>query len=1099
MKRDCRTGTTSAGGAAETASALRANSAGGAAAKASASTANSAGGAAETSRGWRARAKRAIATPGTARLEKTHAPGTGARTSVKEKSSPRRFPARVPVGHAIPGVAGVRIRSALHPRLVSAAPPALRRLRAALAFQTGSRFRAGVVRFVLVAVVLGVWTIAPASGRAVAEGETVSRPAPGSPIKTVYIVPSSHYDFGFVEPPDAIRERAARHIDDVIRVAEADPGFRWTIESVWQVEEWLKRAKDPTSNLQPDRAKIARLVALIKSGRVALSAAWGSMHTDFMGAEELNRLCRGASALRRAYGVETDLAMMDDVPGHPTSVPSVLAASGVRRLVVGANLFLNTSTSLAPGKVPFYWESPDGGRVLTWVSQSARGGYTEALTDFYLDPYTVDPYTGRTAYEMFNPTAPKKTELQVMEEGVAVLQKRYADAAYPYDAVMAMYAHDFLRPENVANLERAVKLWNGKHQTPKLVIATPVEFFRYMEQKYSAQFPTYRGEWSGIWSEAKTMSPHISALARYAHDHTAAAESLWSAVSAIREIPFPAGNATELYGMMMTYDEHSGAGNTGWPQLNDRELLDEQNRQYVRDMRRARKEVDALLDEGIRLLAEPMLGDAPRARVDANAWPVVVYNPLSWSRTDVVELDAPEPRARIAKIRDAASGAEVPFDVDENGRAIFVAKDVPSLGYATFLIETAQGAPVSTLRDASRSRSAESSHFRVSLRADGTIESIVSRATNRELINAKGELPFNELLRVEGNEPSSIQQPVEPEISVRRGSRMTRITVSRPRSAFPVTTITLYDDLDRVDLHNELDGAKLPFSSGKSWDNSYYFAFPFALDAGKLTVLRGGQKWFDRLPSDYLPDARRDSTSSQHAMGLSDGAGTVVLAHRQAFHFVFPSYVKVKPSPKGAPPEYPALLTGTWPLREATLYSRAMRRGDQSDTHDLGVTNLETVEPGLGDRYEYDYAISARDGAFDDVSAWRFGADFSTPLRAVYVATAPPALRRALFAADQPNVQIVAVAPSAIGDAAGDVSAVPLTPRPTRRFVVRLQEVAGRAATVRLTLPSTIRAAEIVDLNEERVLKTGLPIDPVVVDLKPHETVTVRIEVAPRQ
>ena len=43
---------------------------------------------------------------------------------------------------------------------------------------------------------------------------------PTSSIKTIYITPLSHYDFGFVEPPDQVRERAARHIDEVIRVAE---------------------------------------------------------------------------------------------------------------------------------------------------------------------------------------------------------------------------------------------------------------------------------------------------------------------------------------------------------------------------------------------------------------------------------------------------------------------------------------------------------------------------------------------------------------------------------------------------------------------------------------------------------------------------------------------------------------------------------------------------------------------------------------------------------------------------------------------------------------------------------------------------------------
>ena len=432
-------------------------------------------------------------------------------------------------------------------------------------------------------------------------------------IKTVYIVPTSHYDFGFVDPPEAIRERAARHIDEVIRIAESDPDFRWTIESVWQVNEWLKRAKAPTSVLPNDQEKIARLVNLIKSGRIALSSAWGSMHTDFMGNEELNRLCYDYAALKRIYGLETQLAMMDDVPGHPSTIPSILARSDMRYLVTGANIFIGTATSLAPGKVPFYWESPDGSRVLTWVSQGQRGGYPEAMTDFYLDPYSLDPYTGKTPYEMFNPKAGKKTDLQIMEEGVAALQKRYGDAGYQYDAVMALYAHDFVEPTNVANLERAVKLWNSKHESPKLKIATPPEFFHYIEGKYAAKIPTFRGEWSGLWSEAKTQSPQISALARYAHDHTPAAETLWSAISATRGIPFPAGNTATLYDLMLTYDEHSGAGNTGWPQLNDRGKLEEQNRQYVGYMQQAKKEAEFLLDQGMQVLAQPSRDEAPQA------------------------------------------------------------------------------------------------------------------------------------------------------------------------------------------------------------------------------------------------------------------------------------------------------------------------------------------------------------------------------------------------------------------------------------------------------------------------------------------------------
>ena len=132
---------------------------------------------------------------------------------------------------------------------------------------------------------------------------------PASPIKTIYVVPSSHYDFGFVDVPDAIRERAARHIDEVIRVAESDPDFRWTIESVWQVNEWLKRQIKPSSVLPADKKKIARLMNLIKSGQVVLSTSWGSMHTDFMGDEELNRICYDYKKLELSYGIHSDVAV----------------------------------------------------------------------------------------------------------------------------------------------------------------------------------------------------------------------------------------------------------------------------------------------------------------------------------------------------------------------------------------------------------------------------------------------------------------------------------------------------------------------------------------------------------------------------------------------------------------------------------------------------------------------------------------------------------------------------------------------------------------------------------------------------------------------
>jgi alpha-mannosidase len=917
---------------------------------------------------------------------------------------------------------------------------------------------------------------------------------PFSPIKTVYIVPSSHYDFGFVDPPNAIRERAARHIDEVIRVAESDPEFRWTIESVWQINEWLKRQRKPSSVLPSDKEKIARLMSLIKSGRIVVSTSWGSMHTDFMGNEELNRICYDFIRLQKSFGIDSEVAYMNDVPGHPMSVASVLADSGTKYLVTGANTFISDATSLAPGKVPFYWEAPDGNKVLLWVSQGNRGAYVEAFTDFYLDPYSLDPYTDRRPFDMFNPDLiGKKSDLEIMEMGVTNLLNRYNKAGYHYDAVMAMYAHDFFEPSNVENLERAVKLWNGKHDEVKLKIATSPEFFKYIQGKYGSEIPTYRGEWSGLWSEAKTASPRISAAARYTHDHAPAAEILWSAISMLRRIPYPAGNFSSIYDLMYTYDEHSGAGNTGWPQLNSSQPLVEQNREYVGFTGDAKAETDRLLASGIKIIAQPSRYDSVASSTSDTSFPYVVYNGNSWQRSDVVRIAPPKEGLRIVGVKDLADQSPVTFDTDGDGAAIFVARDVPSLGYRSFEIFTAAGKPISTLR-AAAGNSISNARYSVTARTDGTISSIRDRVQNKELVNNNGELPFNELLRVEGVEASKVLYPISPKITIRRGNVLTELVITRERSSFPTTKITLLDGIDRVELRNELDPSTFPFVGGSNnWSDSYYFAFPFNISKD-FKIMRGGQKWFDTLPDDYLPGARRDSVSTQHLIGFTDGRSTAMVAHRQAYHWLYPSYVSAKLRPKGSAAELPAVFTGKFPLPEATIYSRAVRFGQQADTHDLGIMNIWTTEPGVGGNMVFEYAFSVG-GAFDTVNAWRTGADFDLPLRGEYSQVAPIAAQRSFFTIDQPNVQIVDVKQVSDNVIHGEVSSAPLDPPVARNFIIRLQEFTGRATRVKIGLPVKVKAASLVSITEDKEIGNVDSVEPLTVAVRPFQTVTIKITI----
>ena len=62
-------------------------------------------------------------------------------------------------------------------------------------------------------------------------------------------------------------------------------------------------------------------------------------------------------------------------------------------------------------------------------------------------------------------------------------------------------------------------------------------------------------------------------------------------------------------------------------------------------------------------------------------------------------------------------------------------------------------------------------------------------------------------------------------------------------------------------------------------------------------------------------------------------------------------------------------------------------------------------------------------------------------------------------------------------------------------FVIRLQEFVGRATSVEVTAPVKLRAAAILNQTEDRVLESVSNPSPLIVKLKPYETVTLRIEI----
>jgi hypothetical protein len=588
-----------------------------------------------------------------------------------------------------------------------------------------------------------------------------------------------------------------------------------------------------------------------------------------------------------------------------------------------------------------------------------------------------------------------------------------------------------------------------------------------MESEYGAdKFPTYAGDYSGLWSEVKINSPGVSARARWLHDHWPVAEMLWSLLTFRNSTSLPAGNLDQTFFQLFKYDEHSGAAQVGWPKLMTRAQVDEQNSEYVGYVESGRKDMQYLLDSGLQTL----LGQ----KVDAEPT-VAVFNPLSWERTDVAVLKSKD----AVVLRDVATGKAVTQQRIAPDEIAFVAENIPSVGYKAYKLERAPAALVARQMGSTRpndnappqssTAEIENSFYRLRIRAtDGSLVSVFDKALGIELVNSTGTSALNRLIRwipmAEFPTGGGIAK-----VTRETGPLFERLVIERAGSMFPETRITLFHGFKRIEISNLLDRDKMPFVASNQAGEYYSFEFPFRFDSAAHVWLEDGIG-FHEIPNDYLPGARTDAGVPQHAIvltGTSSGKPiAVTLSQREAFF----DYLPGLPGAKGDG-EFLNNIRAT-----------VMRKQDQGETRDLGMVNFPTVEPGLPPTSWYSFSLSSSAGSLDPNNSSRAGWSFDVPLMAVELDSnlSPVAPAMSYFSLSSPNVIMLAFKPSADED--------------PQHYTIRLQEIAGQESDVELKTPLNITAAERTSMTEDRDLNAE-PVAPVRIHLRPHETLTVRLTI----
>jgi len=348
----------------------------------------------------------------------------------------------------------------------------------------------------------------------------------------VHLVQRSHHDVGYTNLPSAVLREHDIFLETAIELAEATAGypeesqFRVVVEQAWSIAHFLRHAP-------PERAE--RLLALVRSGHVELTALFGNLVTELCGPETLARALYHSRQIARRAGVPIVSAEHNDVPGMSWGLAQVLADAGIRIFCAGLPRYWNwcqpamqsfwDDAALFPGGQPggFWWEAPSGARVLLWDDAGAGGDVRPAL------PGLAD-------------------RLQALEE-----------KGYLYEAVrwpVRGGARD--NSPYVGGYSQTAREWNARWTYPRLIVSTNARFYADVSRELPEDLPVFRGELPGQdYPTGSASTAEATAVNRENHARLLSSERLAAAAAEATDYAYQDADLSQAYEDVLWYDEHT--------------------------------------------------------------------------------------------------------------------------------------------------------------------------------------------------------------------------------------------------------------------------------------------------------------------------------------------------------------------------------------------------------------------------------------------------------------------------------------------------------------------------------------------------------------
>jgi hypothetical protein len=846
----------------------------------------------------------------------------------------------------------------------------------------------------------------------------------------LFLVPHEHLDVGFTDYQPKVAEAHNRALDEATEMIAAHPDFRYTADGYWVAERYFEAR---------NRADRDRLLQLIRDKKIFLPAEYANLLTGFPSLETLIRSLSPSFEFAKAQGSGFNYANITDVPSYSWSYASVLAAAGLKYFIAASNNSRGPIFTLGTldEQSPFWWEGPDGGKVLMWYTKR----YAQMARLFGLPPRAS---TGRD-------TLPRFLEV-------------FTRPTYKSDSVLvygAQVENTDLFPQHASIVEG----WNQLYAYPQFEYSGFADALQTIAKDFGPDLPVIRGDGGPYWEDGIASDSQFAALDRQTEQRALSAEKL-STLGSLINAHFYLDDALmhRLWQNLVLYDEHTWGSSVSIRDPESQESAQQLEMKHA-FATEAKWECEEVLQRSMCAIAN---------EIEEGPGTLVVFNTLNWARSGLVETDMPIGD----QIIDLSTGQTIPYQVRFAGptlaRVRFLAEAVPSLGYKCFKFEhgeNASGAP-----EGYSGETIENQFYRITLDPSaGAVKSIFDKELSKELVNTGGPYRFDQYLYVTGGDapPDNSVLNSEPFLPLPKltihgsaGGQLVSITrqpfgtvavlrssgVNTPKIE---TEIILFNGQKKIEFVNHVSKQKVYTKEG------VYFAFPLAMNQPQFQYEI--QNGVVNPAQDLLPGAGREWFSVQHWVAASQDRATVALAPVDAPLVTLGDIVR-----------------GAWPAaigqREGTIFSYVM--------NNYWFTNYVA---GQGGDFTFRYVLtSGNDMALGTMSRW--GWEEMTPLEVDQVlqldkASAPhPSAYKAassFLQVDQPNVVLVTWKHAQDGNGS----------------VLRFLEVSGKSTRVTVSSPLLrVKAARRCDVME-RALET-LPVTEsgFTFSVEPHQIVTIRVE-----